>query len=132
MALSAPSLWVLVALAGLSVSVCAWVLLKMLALEAQIKTQRRDLTELQSKLDVSLSGAVGMGKRVVNLEKHLRTLQREKQQQNDSADTFSYGQALQMLEQGADVEAVASNCGFSNSEAQLMQLIQQHFNEKSI
>ena len=65
-----------------------------------------------------------MGNRIVALERKLQRLQ-EKQETIGGVDEFAYSQALQMFEQGADVATVASNCGFSASEAQLMALVQQ-------
>lgn len=78
---------------------------------------------LEQQIGVATSGAMGMGQRLVALERKLQALQ-DRQDNLTGADTFAYSQALQMFEQGADVATVASNCGFSNSEAQLMALVQ--------
>lgn len=77
---------------------------------------------LEQQIGIATSGAIGMGHRIVALEHRLQSLQ--DRQDNLPGDTFAYSQALQMFEQGADVATVASNCGFSSSEAQLMALVQ--------
>lgn len=124
-------IWLLAILAGASCAVCAWVLLKLLALDSRMNSLSKYTADLESQLDSTISGSLGMGKRIVNLEKRLRKIVDQQNNQNESVDTLSYGQAMQMLEQGADVETVASNCGFSSSEAQLMQLIQKQLHEKN-
>jgi hypothetical protein len=85
---------------------------------------REQILQLEHKIGVATSGAIGMGNRIVALERKLQALQ-EKQETIGGVDEFAYSQALQMFEQGADVATVASNCGFSASEAQLMALVQQ-------
>jgi hypothetical protein len=90
----------------------------------QAASAREQILQLEQKIGVATSGAVGMGNRIVALERKLQALQ-EKQETIGGVDEFAYSQALQMFEQGADVATVASNCGFSASEAQLMALVQQ-------
>lgn len=87
--------------------------------EAAIEKQQY----LEQQIGVATSGAMGMGQRIVALERKLQALQ-DRQDNLSGTDTFAYSQALQMFEQGADVATVASNCGFSSSEAQLMALVQ--------
>lgn len=90
----------------------------------QNAVSQEKILHLEQQIGVATSGAVGMGNRIVALERKLHALQ-EKQENIGGADEFAYSQALQMFEQGADVATVASNCGFSASEAQLMALVQQ-------
>lgn len=78
---------------------------------------------LEQQIGIATSGAIGMGHRIVALERKLQALQ-DRQDNLTGTDNFAYSQALQMFEQGADVATVASNCGFSSSEAQLMALVQ--------
>lgn len=92
----------------------------------QVTAARAQITELEYKIGVATSGAAGMGNRIVALERKLHALQEKQDNHSGSGvDQFAYSQALQMFEQGADVATVASNCGFSASEAQLMALVQQ-------
>jgi len=92
----------------------------------QLAAARAQFGDLENKINVATSGAAGMGNRIVALERKLKALQEKQENQTVSGvDEFAYTQALQMFEQGADVATVASNCGFSASEAQLMALVQQ-------
>lgn len=96
----------------------------------QAAAARDQILQLEQKIGVATSGAVGMGNRIVALERKLQALQ-EKQENIGGVDEFAYNQALQMFEQGADVATVASNCGFSASEAQLMALVQKQLRKPS-
>lgn len=90
----------------------------------QAAAAQERIHQLEQKIGIATSGAIGMGNRIVALERKLQALQ-DKQEALGGVDEFAYSQALQMFEQGADVATVASNCGFSASEAQLMALVQQ-------
>jgi hypothetical protein len=85
---------------------------------------------LEQKISMATSGAIGMGHRIVALEEKLQAAQ-EKLENIGTEDVFTYSQALQMFEQGADVSTVVSNCGLSSSEAQLMALVQQQLRKSS-
>jgi uncharacterized membrane protein YcjF (UPF0283 family) len=85
---------------------------------------------LEQQIGIATSGAIGMGHRIVALERKLQSLQ-DRQDNITGTDTFAYSQALQMFEQGADVATVASNCGFSSSEAELMALVQKQAKNSS-
>lgn len=96
----------------------------------QAQTLKQQNKLLEQKIGVATSGAIGMGHRIVALEQKLQRLQ-EKQEHLSSGDVFTYSQALQMFEQGADASTVASNCGLSSSEAQLMALVQQQMRKST-
>ena len=68
-----------------------------------------------------------MGQRLLVLEQRVYSAaqKEEVEQQYMPTDeaTYAYSQALQMFEQGADANVVASNCGLSSSEANLMALM---------
>lgn len=93
--------------------------------KAQAVNAQRELqiVQLEKQIAVTTKGSIGLGQRLLALEHQLRTVL-GKQEELQSGDTFAYGQAMQMLKQGADTATVASNCGFSNSEAELMALVQ--------
>lgn len=110
--------------------------LAVVLIQAKYHRRRSDQLEhkvarLEQQLQTALSGAIGMGHRIVSLEKRLQQLSSNQVNHRSVVDEFAYGQALQMFDQGADVATVASNCGFSNSEAQLMALVQQQLKKPS-
>lgn len=116
--------WLLSASLVISVLCLVALALVWLWFARQAAAAQERIHQLDQKIGVATSGAIGMGNRIVALESKLQTLQ-DKQEALGGVDEFAYSQALQMFEQGADVATVASNCGFSASEAQLMALVQQ-------
>lgn len=91
------------------------------------RVQKELLAKLQvmeQSVSAATSSAIGMGGRIVNLEKKLHGLQQAHLTQPD-ADSALYTQAMQLFDSGADVNAVVASCGISNSEASLMALIRQ-------
>ena len=79
---------------------------------------------MEQSVNAAASSAIGMGGRIVNLEKKLHGLQQAQFAQPD-AESALYTQAMQLFDSGADVNAVVASCGISNSEASLMALIRQ-------
>ena len=97
-----------------------------LAMRADHKIQ-----QLEKQVSIATQGAIGMGQRLLVLENKLRSVQ-VKQDELDSvggSDQFAYSQAMQMFNQGADIDTVAASCGFSNSEAELMALVQKQLSK---
>lgn len=107
------------------VSVTSLVVAVLIYRSAKVLVERsdHDMETLRKQIGVATQGAIGMGQRLLALESKLRALQ-VKQDEVIGGDNFAYSQAMQMFQQGADVSTVASNCGFSNSEAELMALVQ--------
>lgn len=107
--------------------VAGWAIMR---LTKQLDVTRSRLAGIEREVNGLLRGAVGMGHRIVALEKRLNSTASNQDTDASTADGFAYTQAMQMFEQGADVETVASSCGFSSSEAQLMALVQKQLKSK--
>lgn len=99
---------------------------------AKVWVQHTDqqIEKLHKQIAVTTQGGIGMGQRLLALENKLRELQ-AKQDEQVGGDSFAYSQAMQMFKQGADIATVASNCGFSNSEAELMALVQKQLSKNT-
>lgn len=82
---------------------------------------QRQLEDLRSELLSNSSSSVGMGRKILELEKRLQSslTKQEEQQQGYSP----YSRATDMLGSGADINDVIKNCGISRAEAELMQLM---------
>lgn len=84
------------------------------------------LQKLIRDLAASNSGSVGMGQRLMAMEKRLQNTQKQSEKidvYND--DEFQpYSQAAQMFQMGLDVEEVARRCGLSRAEASLLEVMQ--------
>ncbi|WP_162230715.1 DUF2802 domain-containing protein [Marinagarivorans algicola] len=79
------------------------------------------LLDLQKAQAQSLKVSIGMGQRMLHLEKRVKTLLEQPTAEVMEEPSFSYSQAAQMIRQGADVDTIAATCGISHSEAHLMQ-----------
>ncbi len=84
------------------------------------------LQKLMRDLAASNSGSVGMGQRLIAMEKRLQHTQKQSEKidiYND--DEFQpYSQAAQMFQMGLDAEEVARRCGLSRAEASLLEVMQ--------
>jgi hypothetical protein len=92
--------------------------------ETLIQKMTRDLA-------MSASGSVGMGQRLLAMEKRLQEPQTpDKKIDYYNDDDFQpYSQAAQLFKLGLDAEEVARRCGLSRAEASLIQMMQANANE---
>lgn len=86
----------------------------------------KKLIKLEKQLKIITSGAIGMGERMIKLESELNMLRENGQQAFETETQYSYSQAKKLIEQGVDASTIATNCGLSDSEIQLMQLVHQN------
>lgn len=99
-------------------------LLSLWALRSSRRTSTalsRQCARLERELASINSAAIGMGQRLIALEKRL--LKAEPGGAAFPADggaDFPYSQANHLLEQGLDVEEVARRCGLSRAEVSLL------------
>ncbi len=93
-----------------------------------ILRQNRRFAKLKNDTDKQLrmanSSLVGMGNRVLDLEKRLALLRKDQQVLSDTQQDFSYSKAKKLVEQGIQIEAIAASTGLSFSEIELIKLIQ--------
>lgn len=94
-------------------------------------SSRREIASLRlycQRLERELAGAnsasIGMGQRLIALEKRL--LNGEQQAAPRALDNgdYPYSQASQLFEQGLEVDEVARRCGLSRAEASLLEAMQ--------
>ncbi len=107
----------------------AYVLSGRVAVKLELAAAREG--HLEQEIQSMTAGSVGMGHRILALELKLSRLA-EQGSSVQEGDGFAYTQAKQMFEQGADTETVASNCGFSSSEAKLMALVQKSLKQEPV
>lgn len=82
--------------------------------------------KLERQLGVITSGSLGMGQRMVDLERRLLELQKKQEQIDHNDFDISYTQAQQLIAQGVSSDTVAANSGLSQSEVSLMELLHHH------
>ncbi len=112
----------LVSAAALAIALFTFKRLRIQALDTEKLIQR-----LTREVAASSSGSVGMGQRLLAMEKRLQVSGDKKPEKIDyyNDDEFQpYSQAAQMFKMGMDAEEVARRCGLSRAEASLLEMMQ--------
>jgi type II secretory pathway pseudopilin PulG len=107
---------------ALAIALFTFKRLRQQALDTEKLIQR-----LTREVAASSSGSVGMGQRLLAMEKRLQTSGDKKPEKIDyyNDDEFQpYSQAAQMFKMGMDAEEVARRCGLSRAEASLLEMMQ--------
>ena len=85
------------------------------------------IQKLMREVAASSSGSVGMGQRLLAMEKRLQANAAKQPEKIDyyNDDEFQpYSQAAQMFKMGMDCDEVARRCGLSRAEASLLEIMQ--------
>jgi hypothetical protein len=85
------------------------------------------IQKLMREIAASSSGSVGMGQRLLAMEKRLQSNATKPPEKIDyyNDDEFQpYSQAAQMFKMGMDCDEVARRCGLSRAEASLLEMMQ--------
>lgn len=93
----------------------------------QAEANEKLVQKLMREVAASTSGSVGMGQRLLAMEKRLHTNASKKTEKIDyyNDDEFQpYSQAAQMFKMGMDCDEVARRCGLSRAEASLLEMMQ--------
>lgn len=117
---------------GLIASLTTSVLALLVALVSLSKSRKQAvitgklLERLTREVTASNSGTVGMGQRLMAMEKRLQAgLQKtEKIDVHQDEEFQSYSDAAQLFKMGFDAEEVARRCGLSRAEASLLEVMQ--------
>lgn len=93
-------------------------------LSAKLRQQKQQHNELRKQMRALTSAALGMGERVQEMERRQKNLAEQQEQVNiyESANQ-PYEQAIRMAEHGASIEELVDNCGVSENEAHLIELM---------
>lgn len=143
------TIWADIAISGSVIISWVAVLMAVLCLY-QLRKQSRQMRQLYQRLNHNLelanSGSIGMGQRLLAMEKKLKqavkkgasptpaaaaqpapafTSKPASTHTDNDAVFEPYNHAASMLNAGIDAEEVAKRCGLSRAEASLMQLMRQ-------
>jgi len=110
------SAWLILLASGL-VLLCAALLL--IRSRRKLARHVRQIKYLQNDIRAITAAAIGVGERVLELERRQRNMS-ERQEQLDIYETAPYEQAITMAKYGADVAELVETCGISESEAELI------------
>ncbi|HSC69408.1 MAG TPA: DUF2802 domain-containing protein, partial [Cellvibrio sp.] len=93
----------------------------------QATESEKVVQKMMREVAASSSGSVGMGQRLLAMEKRLQASASKKPEKIDyyNDDEFQpYSQAAQMFKMGMDCDEVARRCGLSRAEASLLEMMQ--------
>lgn len=79
-----------------------------------------DVTALQPRFEALESEIEQLREQLLNFKEQLEQLKSAPLQQANIPPSAPYSQAIQMAQQGADVDKVAESCGISRGEAELI------------
>lgn len=119
-----PYRWVIALLLGFLVLL----LLIIRSVYQRLRTQEQRfealVNVLRNEIQVMGNSSIGMGKRVLDVEKRLN-ITSEKQQELENRDPglVAYNQASRLMEVGATVDDLVKTCGIGRPEAELMALL---------
>lgn len=117
----------LLACAAVSVAVLVIAILSLQRVRQQAGENEKLIQKLMRDVAASSSGSVGMGQRLLAMEKRLQASANKKPEKIDyyNDDEFQpYSQAAQMFKLGMDCDEVARRCGLSRAEASLLEMMQ--------
>ncbi len=97
----------------------------------RLKRQRQELAVLQQRLEAMggemqalCAGSMGVDQRLSSLERLTRGLeQRQESLENQQDDDQPYGEAIQLVHQGASAGRLVKELGLSHSEAELVVML---------
>ncbi len=94
-------------------------------LSAQNARLASELDMLRQDFNALCSGAVGVNKRVLRLEQRGRDLQQrqDSMEQQQKPSQRPYGEAIQLVQKGADAARLVEEFGLSRSEAELIVML---------
>ncbi|WP_421855158.1 DUF2802 domain-containing protein [Marinomonas sp.] len=89
--------------------------------------------ELSQKKQVQVlaSGSIGMGRRLVAIEKKLNLAVEKQSEILSKEGGVSYNRAMELLEMGATIDDLVSKCGLIRAEAELISLLKQESRRNS-
>jgi hypothetical protein len=92
--------------------------------QRQARLLRKEVTQLRSDIRALTTSSVGVGGRVLELERRLRRLA-QRQEEFDIYESANqpYEHAISMARKGADVKQIEEMCGVSRNEAELIQMM---------
>ncbi len=99
---------------------------------ARLETQQDRARQIRQDVGALCAGAVGVGERMLRLERRLRNVG-ERQERLELSDPGErpYAQAIRMVHRGASLEEIVSSCDLTRTEAQLLVMMHRLDADKS-
>jgi len=104
-------------------------------LSKRLKQMKRQCTEVElnqkKQVQVLASGSIGMGRRLVAIEKKLNLTVEKQSEILSKEGSVSYNRAMELLGMGATIDDLVSKCGLIRAEAELISLLKQESRKNS-
>lgn len=96
-------------------------------------TKRHQEADYNQKKQVQVlaSGSIGMGRRLVAIEKKLNIAVERQSEILSKEGNVSYNRAMELLDMGATVDDLVSKCGLIRAEAELISLLKKESRRNS-
>ena len=93
-------------------------------LRKYVQQQKALINVLRNELQAMTNSAIGMGRRLQDVEKKLNvTANKQQELENRDPDSLAYNQAARLMQMGANVDDLVRDCGIGRPEAELMALL---------
>ena len=86
----------------------------------QLTAHRKVINELRNNFRTLTTGSKGVGERMVKLEQKVRRLVERLNHLELRESTMPFDQAIQMANQGDNIDQLVAKCGMSQGEAELL------------
>ncbi len=123
----------LLATLGLTMAVICFSHLRQLKLKlAEARNETYLLVKaLRNETHAMGSGAIGVGQRLVEVEKRLNsTVERQMEFEQRDPGSLPYAYAVRLVEMGATADDLINNCGLARVEAELITLVHSELKAK--
>ncbi|MGO3345198.1 MAG: DUF2802 domain-containing protein [Marinomonas sp.] len=115
----------------LLVALAVWAMRLSKRMKQMTLQQQEDNINQKKQVQVLASGSIGMGRRLVAIEKKLNMAVERQTEILSKEGNVSYNRAMELLAMGATVDDLVSKCGLIRAEAELISLLKKEAHRNS-
>lgn len=115
----------------LLVALAVWAMRLSKRMKQMTLQQQEDNINQKKQVQVLASGSIGMGRRLVAIEKKLNMAVERQTEILSKEGSVSYNRAMELLAMGATVDDLVSKCGLIRAEAELISLLKKEAHRNS-
>lgn len=105
------------------IALSIWIFVISKNLKKALIFQAESESNQKKQVQVLASGSIGMGRRLVAIEKKLNIAVERQSEILSKEGGVSYNRAMELLEMGATVDDLVAKCGLIRAEAELIDLL---------
>lgn len=100
-----------------------WIIVLSKKLKKMTQLQQQSEASQKKQVQVLASGSIGMGRRLVAIEKKLNIAVERQSEILAKEGGVSYNRSMELLDMGATVDDLVAKCGLIRAEAELIDLL---------